>query len=142
MRNVTVRINLERLLTSPQRIRGTVQRVLRSEIGPDLLSECVRNAPVDEGTLRGSHSLHVAGERTMTGSQFGGDASGTPADGGVGTGPTSLAVVANSVYAMYQHETIELNHPKGGEAKWAERALERNRAAYVKRLGEAAMGGI
>lgn len=119
-----------------------ISKELRTVIGPDALGEMVRRAPVDEGTLRGSHSMHLGGERIATGADFGGDAAGaTPADGGQDSGPMTLTIVANTVYAMYQHETVELNHPKGGEAKWMERVLNENRGQYEKRIAAAVERG-
>lgn len=132
-----------RLAALPKACTREVGTEIRTKIGPDALSEMVRNAPVDEGTLRGSHSLHFDGRRTMTGADLGETGPGaTPLDGGAETGPTSAAIAANTVYAMYQHETLELQHPKGGEAKWMERALDRRRAQYERRIGDAVKRGI
>lgn len=144
-RSLTVRSDLSRLLAIPSRVTAQVQQELRT-IGLDALGEMIRRAPVDEGTLRGSHSLHVAGERIATGAQMGlplePGANPTPLEGGAETGPTSLAIVANTAYAAYQHEHVGLVHPKGGEAKWMERVVAENAAQYRRRLAEAVKRGV
>lgn len=82
--------------------------------GEDLLGEATRRAPVREGTLRGSGEVDVD----------------------VGPGGVLVTVAFNSIYAARQHEETEWEHPKGGEAKYLERALA-ERADRYTRLAEA-----
>lgn len=132
-----------RLRSIPVGTELEVGQELRRRIGPDALGEMVRRAPVDEGTLRGSHSMHIGGERTMTGADFGETApDATPATGGMETDDLSIAFVANTVYAEAQHEGVDFVHPKGGEAKWMERVIEENAPQYVRRIGNAVRRGL
>lgn len=145
MRRSKVVADLSGLLRVPARVEAEVARELRN-VGMDALGECIRRAPVDEGTLRGSHSMHHGGERVATGEEAGAvmeeGAAPTPLEGGAGTDGLNVAIVANSVYAEYQHEGVELNHPKGGEAKWMERVMSENAAQYKRKLAEAAKRGV
>lgn len=134
-------MDLAGLRSLSKRVQQEVSLELRTRIGPDALGEMVRRAPVREGILRGSHSLHVGGERIATGADFGDShADATPALGGVDTTDTSLAIVANTVYATAQHEG-DYAHPKGGEKKWMERVLDENAGQYGRALGRAVKRG-
>ena len=66
----------------------------------DIGARAVEKAPVDAGTLRSSMGLWLKQE-----------------------GDTIIGEISfNEKYAAYQHEHVELNHPKGGECKYLERA--------------------
>lgn len=41
-------------------------------------------------------------------------------------------------YALYQHERTELNHPRGGEAKFLEKALDSERSGFTGKLARRA----
>lgn len=94
--------------------------------GEAVLGEAQRRAPIDEGTLRGSGVLILV----VNGRRFEGE-------GGI-SAATSAAVAAvrsgvplevnaeisfNTPYAARQHEELDWEHPKGGEAKYLERSL-------------------
>lgn len=135
--HVRVDVDLRGLAAVPRLARARVGQEMRL-ISLDLLSQGVRNAPVDEGTLRGSGSAHHSGRRIATGAEFDATAeAGHAAEGGQGTTELSSVVAFNEVYAAYQHETTDLNHPKGGQAKYLERPLNANRALYERKLADA-----
>ena len=84
-------------------------------------------APVDEGTLRASHSYFVDGKFIAEAPP---DTRGRrPANrsGGIETrrrtGQIRGVVGANVPYAAVQHEAESYRHPKGGRAKFLEQAL-------------------
>lgn len=127
-----------KLAAIPPGLEREVSQELRNNIGPDALGEMVKRAPVEEGTLRGSHSMHSGGERVMTGADLGETApDATPADGGQGSDDLSVVFVANTVYAVAQHERTDFAHPMGGEAKWMERVLTENAPQYTRAIGRA-----
>jgi hypothetical protein len=104
----------------------------------DLLSESLREAPVDEGTLRGSASAHFGGARVETGPAPGGDAvPATPLDGGAETDEGSAAVVFNTAYAAAQHERTDFVHPKGGKPKYLQDAATRHADLYFAQIAAA-----
>lgn len=132
-----VRVDLSGLDRADGLVSKEVEAELR-KIGLDLLGNAIEDAPVEEGTLRGSGSAHFAGARYATAAELGQVAAGaTPADGPVGSSDTTVSVAFNTVYAAAQHERTDYAHPKGGKAKYLEDALERNREMYVRKLAEA-----
>lgn len=84
-------------------------------------------APVDTGDLRGSVYVEIDNKRIAEGDQSGDHiitlTDELPENGTVGI------VGFGSVYAANQHEHVEYDHPKGGEAKYLEKVLisEQNR---------------
>jgi len=48
-----------------------------------------------------------------------------------GTGLLEGSVTVDQVYAHYQHERLDLHHPRGGEAKYLERPLFEHFASYL-----------
>lgn len=140
-RSSRVVADLSGLLKIPQKVEAEVNAEL-GRIGLDAMGEMIRRAPVEEGTLRGSHSMHLGGERVVTGADLGvtvepGSPQPTPLEGGAGTDRLNLKVVANTVYAEAQHEAVEFPHPKGGEAKWMERVMSENRDRYNSAIARA-----
>jgi len=137
--------DLSGLLKIPARVEREVGQEIRLAT-LDLLSEGVRRAPVDEGTLRGSGSAHFGGERIATGEEMGAvmeeGAEPTPLEGGADTDRLTGRVVFNTVYAAEQHERTDYAHPKGGEAKYLERPASENRERYRRRIAEAAKRGV
>lgn len=100
--------------------------------GEVVLGEAVRNAPVEEGTLRGSATLDVDNSAPLH-----------PRDGST----ISVLVAFPVPYAAYQHEHTELSHPKGGSAKFLESAIQAHTPALERALAagvniESAFGGI
>ncbi len=110
----------------------------------DLLGEGMRRAPVDEGTLRGSGLAKVNDDQVAHTEQVSEGTAELIRD--YQTGNISLQrlmneligeVVFNTPYATYQHEELDLNHPKGGEAKYLEKPLKENAKDYIEGLAEA-----
>lgn len=50
----------------------------------------------------------------------------------VGRGDLTGTVEVNQVYAQYQHEGLDLNHPRGGQAKYLEQPLMDNVNDYLQ----------
>ena len=84
-------------------------------IGEDLLGKAQREAPVDEGTLRGSGQSKV----TVT-----------PAG-------VEVEVSFATPYAARQHEEATWKHPKGGKAKYLEDPLKEMAPRYTAALAAA-----
>lgn len=79
-----------------------------TNIGEDALGEAQRRAPVDEGTLRGSGEVEIV------------------------EGPNEVTAVVsfNTVYAARQHEELDWDHPKGGQAKYLESVVKERAPRY------------
>jgi hypothetical protein len=119
----------------------------------DLLGRSMRDAPVDEGTLRGSGTAAVyANGRAVARRGFEevkapeGEAL-APEDPGrfqiqeqraVHEGGVGDAVVGevgfNTPYALTQHERLDFQHPKGGKAKYLEDNLTQQAGRYQANL--------
>lgn len=84
-------------------------------IGDDLLGRAIRDAPIDEGTLRGSGSVDVD-ERANS---------------------ASVEVTFSTPYAARQHEEVTWDHPRGGKAKYLEDNLKAMSQRYVRALADA-----
>jgi len=52
----------------------------------------------------------------------------------IGTGRIRGRVEVDQVYARYQHEGLDLNHPRGGQAKYLEQPLYANAPLYMADL--------
>jgi hypothetical protein len=50
----------------------------------------------------------------------------------VGSGKIVSTVTCDQIYAHYQHERLDLKHPRGGEAKFLERPLMENFHSYIE----------
>jgi hypothetical protein len=59
----------------------------------------------------------------------------------VGDGALTGSVVVDQVYAKYQHERMDLRHPKGGQAKYLSGPLLENYRAYISRLAQNVLHG-
>lgn len=102
-----------------ERIRARVQAAGESAlrvVAEDLLGEAQRLAPVEEGTLRASGDVEV--------------------EHGVG-GMTVATVSFASIYAAAQHEGLDFEHPKGGQAKFLEQPLRAKAARYDRIIAAA-----
>lgn len=97
------------------RIRAQVLPLWAAAVAEDLTGKAQREAPVDEGTLKGS----ITNEVKMT--------------------PEGVEIVvsANTVYAARQHEEVTWKHPKGGKAKYLADPLKSNAARYAAALAAA-----
>jgi hypothetical protein len=52
----------------------------------------------------------------------------------VGTGRLVASCEVDQVYAHYQHEGLDFDHPRGGQAKYLEQPLFERRTGYLQRL--------
>lgn len=59
----------------------------------------------------------------------------------VGDGVLRGLVVVDQVYAKYQHESLDLRHPRGGGAKFLESAIALRHGIYLQRLANAVTDG-
>lgn len=84
-------------------------------IGEDLLGRSQRDAPVEEGTLRGSGQTHTT----------------------VHADSVETEVSFDTVYAARQHEEVTWKHPKGGKAKYLEDNLKAMAPRYLSALAAA-----
>lgn len=118
---------------------GALEGLARS--AEDLAGRAQRLAPVDEGTLRGSVNvvLIVNGTRFEgTGArQQAANAARLYAKAGQRV-ELDAEVSFNTVYAARQHEELDWQHPKGGQAKYLEAPLLANTARYSRIIALAA----
>ena len=89
---------------------GPADRALRDSAN-DLLGRAVTLAPVDTGDLRGSGNVQEIQD--------------------------GYEVRFNQRYAAVQHERMDFNHPRGGQAKYLEQPLEQNRSRYLEHVAAA-----
>ena len=114
----------------------------------DLLGRAMRDAPVDEGTLRGSGSAAVYADGRAVARRGFREVSSEPAEnperfemqegralheGGLGDAVVG-EVGFNTPYALAQHERLDFNHPKGGKAKYLEDNLKERADRYQDNL--------
>lgn len=59
----------------------------------------------------------------------------------VGAGKLVGKLRVDQIYAKYQHERLDLKHPRGGGPKYLERPLYEHYSDYYKRLARAIPGG-
>lgn len=100
------------------RVRAAMRaaaRVWGAKAGHDLLGRAQRDAPLDEGTLRGSGTVEIVE---------------TPAG-------VDVTVAFATPYAARQHEEVSWQHPKGGKAKYLEDALKEQASRYEAALAAA-----
>jgi len=118
-------------------VRGMVENT------EDLLGRAMRDAPVDEGTLRASGSAEVyANGRAVARRGFREVADQPEApemverkvvEGGLGDAVVG-EVGFNTPYALAQHERLDFHHPKGGKAKYLESNLTERAGRYQANL--------
>lgn len=100
---------LDKALTEfNKRLDSTPTQNAIREVCLDLHNKSANRAPIDTGALRASAYSEVKGLR-----------------GEVGFG---------ELYALVQHERLDFDHPKGGEAKYLENPLKENTARYMERI--------
>ncbi len=93
-----------------------------------ILTEAIKQTPVDTGTLRRSGTV-TAGALPDTVVVYEAAKSGTDMSGAFPNeeGKESAIYVSfNTPYARVMHEEIGYNHPKGGKAKYLEDAFNEN----------------
>lgn len=59
----------------------------------------------------------------------------------VGSGKLRGSIVRDLPYAQYQHERLDLNHPRGGGPKYQESALYDGHAAALQRVADSILSG-
>lgn len=99
-----------KLRNIPRKAESEVEGAL-IEILFDLKGKSQRLAPIDVGNLKGSAFAENDGLEGTVGFQ--------------------------EVYAVIQHESMDFNHPKGGEAKFLENPFKENINKYIKAIGAA-----
>lgn len=108
-----------------------------TEVTAEVQGQSTLLAPVDEGTLRASHSYYVDGK--YIGEAPPTDDGDRPANRTGGPETRAVArrirgvVGANTEYAAVQHELVGARHPRGGEDKFMEKAL-RKTSPFVKQI--------
>jgi hypothetical protein len=122
----------------------------------DLLGRAMRDAPVDEGTLRASgHAAVYANGRAVARRGFreiGSEPVESPEhlemrerraihEGGLGDAVVG-EVGFNTPYALVQHERLDFNHPKGGKAKYLEDNLKEQADRYQGNLNDHLRGAL
>ena len=126
-------------------VRGMIENT------EDLLGRAMRDAPVDEGTLRASgHAAVYANGKAVARRGFR-EVKGQPEAPEMVTrhvveGGTGDAVVGevgfNTPYALTQHERLDFNHPKGGKAKYLEDNLKDHADHYQDNLADHLRGAL
>ncbi|MFB3882878.1 MAG: hypothetical protein ACE149_16560 [Armatimonadota bacterium] len=111
----------------------------------DLLGRSMRDAPVDEGTLRasGTAEVYVNGRAVARrGFRKVAKEPGSPVmvtrpvrEGGLGDAVVG-EVGFNTPYALTQHERLDFHHPKGGKAKYLQSNLETQAEHYQENLAD------
>jgi len=110
----------------------------------DLLGRSMRDAPIDEGTLRASGSAVVLANGKPVARRGFAKVAGQPEmpqmaeRGGIMEGGLGDAVVGevgfNTPYALVQHERLDFHHPRGGKAKYLEDNLKGQAGRYFEHL--------
>ena len=125
-------------------VRGMVENT------EDLLGRAMRDAPVDEGTLRASgHAAVYAngkavarrGFREVEGQPEAPEMTRRVIEGGAGDAVVG-EVGFNTPYALAQHERLDFNHPKGGKAKYLEDNLKDHADHYQDNLADHLRGAL
>lgn len=125
-------------------VRGMIENT------EDLLGRAMRDAPVDEGTLRASGTATVYANGRAVARRGFREIDDTPVtnpdryvmqtrntvqEGGLGDAIVG-EVGFNTPYALTQHERIDFSHPKGGKAKYLEEPLKEHAGRYQENLEE------
>ena len=130
-----------------QRVQQAAVRGM-TENTEDLLGRAMRDAPVDEGTLRGSGAAavyangravarrgfqEIGTEPTESPDRFAMQSQRAVHEGGLGDAVVG-EVGFNTPYALAQHERLDFHHPKGGKAKYLESNLTERAGRYQANL--------
>jgi len=97
-----------------KKISGATMKSLM-DVGFDLKKEAVQLAPIDTGELRRSGYVDP-------------------------TGNLKVEVGFNQEYAEIQHESLEFNHPQGGQAKYLEQPFKQNFNKYIESIKKGVEG--
>lgn len=140
--DVTVSVELETLRDLEKRfdamLRGVELRSPRAltDVGLDLLRRAVKLAPIEWGDLKSSGHLVVNGQEVARGTKRGGvQRVGSPGDGRGGRHTAEVAFEES--YAIIQHEEIDFDHPRGGQAKYLEDPFAENIDRYIQHIRDA-----
>lgn len=133
-----------------QRVQKAVIRGM-TENTEDLLGRAMRDAPVDEGTLRASGTAAIYANRKLVSRTRGigvteeGEVAVSErqevAEGGLGDAVMG-EVGFNAPYARAQHERLDFHHPKGGKAKYLEDNLKTQSDRYQGNLQDHIRGAL
>lgn len=115
--------------------KGAVKGV--QEVAMDLLRRSVRLAPVDTGDLRGSASATVNDTTVAKGTPEGGVEAVAGVQPPLKGGRVEGVVKFNEEYALVQHEMVEYEHPRGGQAKYLEQPFLEQQANYREHIARA-----
>jgi hypothetical protein len=99
-------------------------------------TESQQRAPVDTGDLRGSLQVTLDGSPIAVGIKGSGITAVTPIPDKAIKGEISY----NTKYAARQHEHIEYDHPRGGQAKYLESVLVENSDRILKLMADGMLG--
>lgn len=97
-----------------RKIRNAAEAATR-EATEDLLARSVPLAPILEGVLRGSGHIE---------------------EGEISFDKIELLVVFATPYAAKQHEELDYEHPRGGQAKYLEQPLTQMAPRYAAFIAE------
>jgi hypothetical protein len=84
-----------------------------NEVALDLIGKAKERAPLDTGDLRGSGFVN---------------------NGGTNGQIYKAKVGFSEPYALEQHENLQYQHPRGGEAKYLENPLKENEERYIDHI--------
>lgn len=112
-----IRITRNQLDDINRRARDIMANALE-DVAEDCLRESNKTVPLDEGPLERSGFVQVDREKL------------------------SMQIAYDTPYAVRQHEDLTLSHAPGRRAKFLERAIEENRARYVKHIQEELRRGL
>lgn len=90
-------------------------------IGLDLEGAAVRDAPIEEGTLRGSAESRVEA---------------------IAGGGAQVVVSFNTPYAARQHEELDWDHPRGGKARYLGDQLKARTPRYLTVIADAVRDAV
>lgn len=99
-------------------------------------TESQQRAPIDTGDLRGSVKVEIDGDMYSEGVKGG----GINVVGSLPEKATKGTVSYNTKYAAVQHEQINYNHPRGGQAKYLESVLLENKDRILNIIADKMRG--
>lgn len=99
-------------------------------------TESQQRAPIDTGDLRGSVKVEIDGDMYSEGVKGG----GINVVGSLPEKATKGTVSFNTKYAAVQHEKINYNHPRGGQAKYLESVLLENKDRILNIIADKMRG--
>lgn len=121
-----------------------------AKAGMALLQDAVMDIPKvphDEGTLRGSGSVHINGKLKSTSTGMSDGGSPTPFEGQIGSDDKPDAVIGrvgfNTPYAARLHEGVDFHfHEEGTGAKFLERKQAEKGDEYLKIVRDTIVEGM